>query len=272
MKNEMKQATKFFQTEVENYKKEFYDSNYRTFMSVRLQRFIEEVERLRMSENAKCLDAGCGPGYLTKALYDRGFSVCALDSSPAMLRLTKEQFARLPEHSQPNIIEGNIESLPYESCSFDLVASAGVIEYLSGDEKVMHEFYRVLKPNGYLILSSTNKYSPIGILDPTIEIIKRNPYTRWLANWILQKKGATPVRPREFKLRRHTAKEFKVNAEIFGFEVIRMGYFYGLPWPHPFDRLFPKLSSYVGNKLESFSGTLIGRTFEGLYIVAKKVS
>jgi ubiquinone/menaquinone biosynthesis C-methylase UbiE len=271
MNNEEKQATKFFQNKVDDYKKEFYESGYRTFMSVRLQRFLEEVDRLELEQNAKCLDAGCGPGYLTKALYERGYSTCAFDASPEMLRLTKEQFANLPADSIPEIIKGDIETLPFENCSFDLVASAGVIEYLSRDEKVMNEFYRVLKPGGHLILSSTNKYSPIGIFEPFVEALKRNQYSRSLSNWILRKLGHTPVRPREFKVRKHVANEFKTNAEAVGFEVIRIGYFYGLPWPHPLDRIFPKLSNYLGKKLEYFNNTLIARTFEGLYIVAKKV-
>jgi len=273
MSNKEKTATKFFQSEVDDYKKEFYESGYRTFMSVRLQKFLAAIDKLGLQGNAKCLDAGCGPGYLTRSLYDRGFITSALDASPEMLRLTKSLFNNeVSDDRRSEFIEGDIESLPFNDDDFDLVASAGVIEYLSGDAKVMAEFNRVLKPGGYLVLSSTNKYSPIGIFEPIIEALKRNSLARNTFNWILGKLGGTPVRPREFIVRKHTAEMFRTNAEAAGFDVISLNYFYALPWPHPFDRVFPKLSNYLGGRLESLGGTMIGRTFEGLYIVARKKS
>lgn len=270
MNDKQKPATKFFQAEVDDYKKEFYESGYRSFMSVRLERFIREIDRIGLKEGAICLDAGCGPGYLTKALYERGCDTRALDASPEMLRLTRSLFEKLPDDKKPECIEGDIESLPFERGSFDLVASAGVIEYLLNDDKVMAEFYRVLKDGGYLILSSTNKYSPIGVFEPLIEAMKRNHYMNRFFNTILGIVGGTPVRPREFKVRKHTENAFKLSATKAGFQVISINYFYGLPWPHPFDRVFPRLSDYFGKKLERMNDTVIGKGFEGIYLVARK--
>jgi len=270
MTNKNKPATKFFQNEVDDYKKEFYESGYRTFMSVRLDRFLEEINKLSLPVGSKFLDAGCGPGYMTKAFHDKGYITSALDSSPEMLRLTKLQFELTPEADMPEFVEGDIENLPFEDGTFDLVASAGVIEYLSDDKKVLDDFNRILKPGGYIILSSTSKYSPIGFFEPIIEAIKRNRLTRNSCNWILKKIGGTPVRPRDFTVRKHTAQSFVRNAKNSNFKIQHIGFFYGLPWPHPFDRIFPKITNYLGKKIEKFSHTPLRHTFEGIYIVAQK--
>lgn len=270
MKNQEKPSTKFFQEDVDNYKKEFYGSGYRTFMSVRLDRFLMELDKLSLPTGSKCLDAGCGPGLLTKAMYERGYSTSSLDSSPEMLRLTKSLFENIEDNQPYEFLEGNIEELPFNEETFDLVASAGVIEYLSTDDKVLNEFNRVLKPNGYLILSSTSKYSPIGIFEPIVESVKRNDILRKFINVILTKLGGTPVRPREFQVRKHSMAEFNSNIENGNFEILTSGYFYALPWPHPFDRIMPNLSSKIGRLLEKLAGTPVKYTFEGIYVIAKK--
>lgn len=271
MKNK-KLVGDFFHSEVNDYKKEFYESNYRTFMSVRLQRFLEEVDLLNL-ENCTVLDAGCGPGYLTLAFLERGFKTTALDSSPEMLRLTNELISNQNlETSIFELVEGNIEELPFDDNHFDLIASAGVIEYLENDEKVLNEFNRVLKPNGFLILSSTNKLSPIGYLEPIIEMIKRVNVTRNICNWFLTRLGGTPVRPRDFVVRKHSMAEFRANTTLARFNVRNEGYFYGLPWPHPFDRVFPKSTSFLGTKIEYLKNTFFRVLFEGLYVVCQKKS
>jgi ubiquinone/menaquinone biosynthesis C-methylase UbiE len=53
---------------------------------------------------------------------------------------------------------GNVECLPYKESSFDLVFSANVLEHLNKPEIVFKEVYRVLKPGGYFITKTPNKY------------------------------------------------------------------------------------------------------------------
>jgi 2-polyprenyl-3-methyl-5-hydroxy-6-metoxy-1,4-benzoquinol methylase len=270
MSNKEKPSTKFFQDKVEDYEKEFYSSGYRTFMSVRLDRFLKEIKSISLPERARCLDAGCGPGYLSKALHELGYTIDALDSSPEMLRIARALFETDKGKQSPNINEGDIENLPYGRDSFDLVASAGVIEYLANDQIVLDEFHKVLKPGGFLVLSSTYKYSPIGMFEPIIETVKRVPSLRNTCNFVLKNIGGTPVRPREFHVRKHGTKEFVGNVEKAGFNVLNTGFFYALPWPHPIDRVFPKISSAIGKRIEFLSQTPFKYTLEGILIVAQK--
>lgn len=271
MKSNKKSAKKFFQSAVEDYKKEFYESGYRSFMSVRLDRFMNEIDSLTSGSGKNALDAGCGPGYMTKALLDRKYKTTAFDASPEMLRLTRELVSVSANNDYlAELVEGDIENMPFSSDQFDLIASAGVIEYLQNDIKVFAEFSRTLKSKGVLIVSSTNRYSPIGMFEPVIEAIKRNNMTRNMCNWVLAKIGGTQVRPRKFMVRKHSAKQLIESAENANFEVLKVGYFYGLPWPHPIDRVFPKFTDILGKKLEKYSESPLRFLFEGMYIVARK--
>jgi SAM-dependent methyltransferase len=54
----------------------------------------------------------------------------------------------------------SIEHLPFADNSFDLVCSAGVIEYLRSCYRAIEEFQRVLKPGGVLVLPTTNMMAP----------------------------------------------------------------------------------------------------------------
>ncbi len=54
---------------------------------------------------------------------------------------------------------GSVESLPFEDDSFDVVISYETIEHVTGEvqESFLKEIRRVLKPDGFLIMSTPNK-------------------------------------------------------------------------------------------------------------------
>ena len=56
-------------------------------------------EFLGLLNGSKILDVGCGPGHYSSYFTDRGYWVEAIDTSPEMLRLAKEQES---SHSNPN--------------------------------------------------------------------------------------------------------------------------------------------------------------------------
>lgn len=268
--SEPRPSEEFFRASVDNYRKEHYESGYRTFMTVRHERYLKELADLSLPSGSLALDAGCGPGFLTKALHELNYRVTALDTSREMLRLTRSLFENEPPQTAPTFQEGNVEDLPFEDGTYDVVLSAGVIEYLDNDLKALREFNRVSRDNAVLILSVTNKYSPAGYLDMFVEAIKRNKVTLNACNWILGKLGRLPVRPRNFPVRKHCPRAFGETVEKHGYRVARTGYFYVLPWPHPFDRIFPKASSAIGTRLEFLSRTCLGIISEGFYVVAIK--
>jgi ubiquinone/menaquinone biosynthesis C-methylase UbiE len=54
-------------------------------------------------------------------------------------------------HGYKSLIKANAEELPSKECAFSLIIALDILEHLD-DSKVLKESYRVLKPNGYLIV------------------------------------------------------------------------------------------------------------------------
>ncbi len=93
------------------------------------------------------LDAACGTGRHTESLRDRGHRVIGIDASREMLEKAK---ARVPE---ADLRIGDLEALPLESASVDLVVCALALTHIRDIEPAIVELSRVLRSGGRLILS-----------------------------------------------------------------------------------------------------------------------
>ena len=268
---ETEEINKFFDDNVEDYETKHYGSAVRSFMTVRQQRVLEFVDALGLPAGARALDAGCGPGYLLEQLARRALQVSGMDGAEGMLRSAKARVDAIPPRFPADFKQGDIEKLPYEDASFDLVCSTGVIEYLKDDTQVLAEMYRVLKPGGYLILPVTNLWSPINYLDFIIEFLKRRSWVRGPFNFIWTRMGHGPVLPRHFHVRKHSPAKFRHALATSGFTLKDSIYFYFLPWPRPLDQLMPKISASLGNRLEKLGRSKFGFAAEGYLSLCQKI-
>lgn len=110
--------------------------------------FYHDLLRAHISSDMQVLEMGSGAGMHTNSLALSGASVVALDISEHSLRLLKSVF-----HSSNGNIEvvvGDIECLPIQKNSVDVVCGAGMLSYGDGGA-VMSEIHRVLKPGGLFI-------------------------------------------------------------------------------------------------------------------------
>lgn len=99
----------------------------------------------------RALDAGCGEGYLSRLLEERGAEVVAVDFSQAMVDIAK---SRTPSDSTITFLHGNIESLRgMEDASFDLVVSSMVLQDVPDHGAALRELRRVLRNDGDLLLA-----------------------------------------------------------------------------------------------------------------------
>lgn len=91
------------------------------------------------------LDAGCGTGGLLSKLKRFG-EVSGIDFSPEAVK-----FARKRDFK---VTRASVEKIPYPDKTFDLVTSIDVIYHRAvvSDSAALAEFYRVLKPDGSLVL------------------------------------------------------------------------------------------------------------------------
>ncbi|MDH5596626.1 MAG: class I SAM-dependent methyltransferase [Candidatus Peregrinibacteria bacterium] len=114
----------------------FWDS----FEQDKLAPYINEAQGLEV------LDAGAGTGRLSLKLHKAGAHVTALDISPEMLAILKQKEPGI------NPIEGDMERMPFEDESFDMVFSSLALVHLKKVEPFLDECYRVLKDDGRMVL------------------------------------------------------------------------------------------------------------------------
>ena len=99
------------------------------------------LDRLNLN-STDILDAGCGTGFNLNYLNEYG-TVIGSDFSKEALK-----FCKIRKHK--NLVQADTEILPFKSNTFDLITALDLLEHLN-DIEALKEFYRVLKPNGYLV-------------------------------------------------------------------------------------------------------------------------
>ena len=121
---------------------------WRNAMAGLLPAGLEGVICRYLSQGAKILEAGCGIGHLVIALRQKGYDCYGLDYAELTIDVLKGHFPEAP------FTQGDIRNLPYESEFFDAYISLGVIEHFTeGQEQMLAEAARVLKPGGKILLS-----------------------------------------------------------------------------------------------------------------------
>ncbi|NBB93012.1 MAG: methyltransferase domain-containing protein [Gammaproteobacteria bacterium] len=99
------------------------------------------------------LDAACGEGYGSNLLAVRASSVTGLDLSEVAVAHARERYSR----ENLSFDRGDVTDLPYEADRFDVVVSFETLEHLEAHETLLAEFRRVLRPGGFLVLSSPDR-------------------------------------------------------------------------------------------------------------------
>jgi SAM-dependent methyltransferase len=103
----------------------------------------------------RVLDAACGPGVYAEWLLAHGAEVVAVDASPKMVELAKQRLGATSDVRQADLSK----PLTFlDSSSFDVVLSPLTMEYIEDWHSTFAEFYRVLRPGGYFILSVTHPF------------------------------------------------------------------------------------------------------------------
>ena len=107
-----------------------------------------------MGPGGQVLDLGCGNGYGTAFLKESaGRRVIGCDRSRTALTFAQGRYRSLA----PTFIQGDATELPIRSNSLDTVVSYEMIEHVQDDKRLVAEVYRVLKPGGYVIVSTPNR-------------------------------------------------------------------------------------------------------------------
>jgi SAM-dependent methyltransferase len=131
-----------YDTVAEAYRRQWAD---RSLMDAHLDRFARLV-RAR-GDGRRVLDVGCGPGFDTAALRERGLDALGIDLSWGMLRAGAGHYAA-------PLLQGDMRRLPFGSCFAGLWVNASLLHLPRREVPgALAEFGRVLEPAGLLFLS-----------------------------------------------------------------------------------------------------------------------
>lgn len=165
------------------------------------------------AEGARLLEIGCGSGNLLLRASVPGTFPAALDLSRQALTFVRSRILSMQaECGHPTrflLMQGVGETLPIKSNTFDLVLLSEVIEHLESPQQVIREAVRILRPGGYLLVTTPNYHS----LWPLLE-------------WLVDRLNLAPKMAGEQHISRFTAHSLRNMLTGSGLEEVFFGSIY----------------------------------------------
>ena len=109
---------------------------------------LAKIREISPQVHGRYLDIGAGHGDLIRLL-SREFRL-----EPTACDYTSE-LMRAPG-IEVDVVDLNIDALPYPDASFDLITCTEVIEHVEHYRRTFREIFRILKPGGILIVTTPN--------------------------------------------------------------------------------------------------------------------
>lgn len=135
--------------------------DYAVFEYLRSAKVVEALERAGVKLTGRVLDDGCGGGGTALSLAEEAGFAVGLDLDArfrdAGTRLAGEKAIR-----RAAFVQGDGTRLPFRDGAFDLVFSHSVIEHVRSAADYLAECRRVLRPGGFLYLSTAPYLSLAG--------------------------------------------------------------------------------------------------------------
>lgn len=101
----------------------------------------------------KVLDAACGEGYGSHLLAAKASEVTGIDVSSEAIAHARLRYSA----NNLEFIEADCCKTPFVENSFDCIISFETLEHLKDQHALLTEFRRILKPAGFLIISTPDK-------------------------------------------------------------------------------------------------------------------
>jgi ubiquinone/menaquinone biosynthesis C-methylase UbiE len=95
------------------------------------------------------LDVACGPGLVLRAFGAAAAQVTGIDVTPAMITRARELVAGF---SNVALDTGDVQNLPYDDQSFDVVVSRFAFHHFADPRAVLGEMKRVCRPGGRVLV------------------------------------------------------------------------------------------------------------------------
>lgn len=113
------------------------------------------LERRGVAPDARVLEVGCGPGFVTERLLTLvpAGAVTAIDSDPDMVELARQ---RLAGFDRVEVLEASVTDTGFADAAFDLATARLVFQHLSDPVAALAELHRVLRPGGRLSVTDVD--------------------------------------------------------------------------------------------------------------------
>lgn len=110
----------------------------------------------------RLLEVGFGNGNFLKLAHEEGWETHGAELSTTLVQHARQQL------QLSNIELGAVEDLNYAEGFFDVVAGFNFIEHVPDPRQTLEQFWRLLKPSGYLVLMCPNIAGIYHLLMPEI--------------------------------------------------------------------------------------------------------
>ena len=103
-------------------------------------------------QHSTILDAGMGFGQYSDRMLRmfKGARLVGLEIDRKHIYGSENYFRRI--HPRAHIVVGDVQVQPFAAGKFDIALTVDVMEHVEDDEATFAEYYRVLKPGGYLLM------------------------------------------------------------------------------------------------------------------------
>jgi|GEM_PF-1126818 len=104
---------------------------------------LREKYRMHLVSGLRVLDVGCGQGYNAQELVRSGAFLTSVDLTSKGLSLAQYRFKA--RNLRVDLVQANMEELPFKDQSFDFIHSSGAIHHTPDIQKAVSEIHRVLR-------------------------------------------------------------------------------------------------------------------------------
>lgn len=209
----------------------YYDERWKTLTSsdewlgnvgygkVRVDFIDEVIEDFDLGTSLNILDLGCGTGWLSRALCRYG-TVTGVDFAPDTITAANEVYG---ECGTFLVADPSSPTLGLPENMYDLIVASEVIEHVEDHAALLTQIQILLKPNGWLILTTPNQNLKRHVMaDP-----RKQKYIQPIENWLTPNELRKLLAQHGFYLKLHigftTAKNFgyTLTQKIFGHRITR---------------------------------------------------